>query len=65
MSNCARHFLFDWQEESRGKGKHDEPHRHDGFEAVLAECLLTDLEKHVGRHPCDKQADANRHGALR
>ena len=64
MRNCPTNFLFDWEKESRRKDKRDEPHRDDWLEAVLAKCLLPDLEKDVCGNTGDKQADTNRDGAF-
>ena len=64
MCNCAADFLFEWQEEPGNQREHDEPQRHDGFEAVLAEGFLPEPEEDVDRDTTDQQPRTNGEAAL-
>jgi len=59
MRKCSAYFLFDRQEKARCKGKCNEPHRDDWFEAILSQGLLTNFEKYECRDARDKQANTN------
>ena len=65
MGESPAHLLFERQEETRRENEGREPERHDRFEGVLTECLLTDLEERVTRQSGDQESGTHGEGALR